>query len=92
MYDNLRNTNNRAKRRCKKCHHIAAYYCAACTVFDNNVNPITILTLCGTMTGRSCFHDHCKEVYSGQEDNFIHGVNERTPAANIPDLQRRRLS
>jgi len=64
-----------------------------CSQFDVNTGePIMLKVLCGTMTSRSCFHDHCREVYSGQvEENGEEGVN-RTPAAAIIGLPRRRLT
>ena len=64
-----------------------------CSQFNNNTGePIVLKVLCGTMTTRSCFHDHCREVYSGQVEETGEEEVNRTPVALINGLQRRRLS
>ena len=70
---------------------MAAFYCRLCSVFHNNGEAVTLTVLCGTMTPRPCFHDHCKAMFTGIDENPAI-VPQRTPAAAIPGLQRRRLS
>eukprot|EP00644_Phytophthora_capsici_P004012 jgi/Phyca11/108542/e_gw1.15.750.1 len=50
----LKKTPQRAQRRCKIYKMKASFYCATCS--DGNED--SYVALCGTMTGRTCYHQH----------------------------------
>ncbi|KUF85147.1 hypothetical protein AM587_10003738 [Phytophthora nicotianae] len=53
-YKRLKKTPQRAQRRCKICKKKASFYCATCS----DCNEDSYFALCGTMTGRTCYHQH----------------------------------
>ncbi|POM70815.1 hypothetical protein PHPALM_12696 [Phytophthora palmivora] len=53
-YQQLKNTSQRAQRRCKVCKKKASFYCAICSDCDAD----RYVALCGSTTGRTCYQQH----------------------------------
>jgi hypothetical protein len=94
MYEELRNSDFRARRRCSTCHSKAAFYCGGCSRLDDNGDPIALVVLCGPLTSRLCFHNHCRDVFSISpfNNNEIPPVVNNTPAVARATPARRRIN
>ena len=53
-----RESNNRAKRRCKLCNKTASYYCATCSDINNEV----LYVVCGPMSRNKCCLEHFQNI------------------------------
>ena len=80
----------RAKRRCSTCGNKASYYCIGCSIFaDDAQNEVSVKVFCGIMSGRTCYHDHCQNVFTVPDEEGQPAPNVNRTPANARDVRRR---